>query len=573
MKNINEKTELFPWLADIEYNKIFNEKTEPLFNDDSFIQLLYEYIEKLNDLISTNELLSNQFNDDHVDNLTKSLKSNNLFVNGHKILLKNNKVISNLSEWQEEVNRELKAVYSNKEFVEINKKLMKNINTKDLKKILKNHKDIIIYLKDVDNLKLLIINAYLNNMGININKYYEKISIDSYKIKELLEIADKQKEKWEKVVGEFNKRFKVPFRLKIDNTADYVLKDKIPNLIFEYKRYLSYNIEQKTELTKEELFEYLSMGEKRALYLLHILFDIEMIKSNASNARSRRYLFIVDDIADSFDYKNKYAIIEYLLNLSSIKQVDMLILTHNFDFFRTVISRLGINRNNCFIIQKTNEEKLSMEKFPYLNDYFSSVIVDTINQADFSDDKKNIKLIASIPFYRNIANYILSDTEIENLTNLLHIKDDTEKLKISDVYNFLPNQLIDKKEIFFGSEEDVLYIDKLNALALKISSSDGEMINLENKILLSIAIRLKVEIYMKAILEEHQLNKNCSKNQTREWFNKVKEYLDDDIVKLIEDVNLYTPENIHINNFMYEPILDMSDWALKDLYLKVCKLK
>ncbi|MDB1933006.1 hypothetical protein PMY12_15270 [Clostridium tertium] len=39
---------------------------------------------------------------------------------------------------------------------------------------------------------------------------------------------------------------------------------------------------------------------------------------------------------------------------------------------------------------------------------------------------------------------------------------------------------------------------------------------------------------------------------------------------LLEQVNIMTPENIHINSFMFEPILDLSDNHLKKLY---CKLK
>jgi hypothetical protein len=30
-----------------------------------------------------------------------------------------------------------------------------------------------------------------------------------------------------------------------------------------------------------------------------------------------------------------------------------------------------------------------------------------------------------------------------------------------------------------------------------------------------------------------------------------------------------TPENIHVNSFMYEPIIDMSDVALRELYSQV----
>lgn len=30
-----------------------------------------------------------------------------------------------------------------------------------------------------------------------------------------------------------------------------------------------------------------------------------------------------------------------------------------------------------------------------------------------------------------------------------------------------------------------------------------------------------------------------------------------------------TPENLHINSFMYEPIIDMSDGSLRDLYTTI----
>ena len=44
-------------------------------------------------------------------------------------------------------------------------------------------------------------------------------------------------------------------------------------------------------------------------------------------------------------------------------------------------------------------------------------------------------------------------------------------------------------------------------------------------------------------------------------------------IKLLERVNLMTPENIHLNSFMYEPILDMSDEHLKNLYSEVKNAK
>lgn len=43
-----------------------------------------------------------------------------------------------------------------------------------------------------------------------------------------------------------------------------------------------------------------------------------------------------------------------------------------------------------------------------------------------------------------------------------------------------------------------------------------------------------------------------------------------DHVGLIEEVNMMTPEGIHLNSFMYEPLIDMSAEHLVSLYNR-CK--
>lgn len=43
-------------------------------------------------------------------------------------------------------------------------------------------------------------------------------------------------------------------------------------------------------------------------------------------------------------------------------------------------------------------------------------------------------------------------------------------------------------------------------------------------------------------------------------------------IKILSEVNIMTPENIHFNSFMYEPILDMDITELLNLYQKVKKL-
>ena len=48
--------------------------------------------------------------------------------------------------------------------------------------------------------------------------------------------------------------------------------------------------------------------------------------------------------------------------------------------------------------------------------------------------------------------------------------------------------------------------------------------------------------------------------------------LSDKEKKLFDQVVLMTPENIHLNAFMYEPIIDTSVYHLIDLYEELQKL-
>ena len=92
------------------------------------------------------------------------------------------------------------------------------------------------------------------------------------------------------------------------NQEDVILKEETLILNFVYKTGI---IEKKVD--REKLEDCLSNGEKKALYILNILYEVK-----ARELEGKEYLMILDDIADSFDYKNKYAIIEYLNDIINI---------------------------------------------------------------------------------------------------------------------------------------------------------------------------------------------------------------------------------------------------------------
>ena len=570
-----ENIELF---NDIKYTDLINEKTVSIITSQTFLELIGKYVDLLNDLISNNEVLSKNFSDYNAEELGKSFKKHDLFINNHKIVLQNGIEIKSLKEWNNVISEQLNKIYSTPEIgkalQDLKKKLTGNDSVRTLREIILSNKEILIYFKDIEKLKKILWVNYLNNLEKDFSVYFSKVTSFSSEIKKLYESAEKQAERWQRIVDEFNRRFRVPFEVKISNKANFLLKDEAPNLYFTYTRCRGTDEEKKADFGKDELMKSLSMGEKRAMYLLYILFDIEIIKEKAIQG-SGKHLIIVDDIADSFDYKNKYAIVEYLSDISKNEYIDLLILTHNFDFYRTVVSRIGIKREKCYIVQKTESEELQMTNFGYLKDYFSKGIVEAIKDGNISNNSKKIKLIASIPFYRNLTEYLLLDSEYSNLTCLLHLKStplDTNDLKLSDVWNMIPNIFRNEFNSTFSTDNDEKYLDLINNLATEICNSPKEEIVLENKIILSMAIRLELEKFLKPILVTNNIPLEYQGVQTRHWSENAKPFLAEEQIKIVDEVNLMTPESIHLNSFMYEPIIDMSDWALKQLYENVLNL-
>ena len=134
--------------------------------------------------------------------------------------------------------------------------------------------------------------------------------------------------------------------------------------------------------------------------------------------------------------------------------------------------------------------------------------------------------------------------------------------------------------------ESNLVIDEIFNIANRVTNMD---VQLEHKIILAIAIRHLAERYMLTEIKKYtgQLTWRVKKNirtghvtdfllyldsgvnQTRELFNVYKQFGHQYEIKVLEEVNIMTPENIHLNSFMYEPILDMDISELLNLYQKV----
>ncbi|MFM4757354.1 hypothetical protein [Aeromonas caviae] len=247
-------------------------------------------------------------------------------------------------------------------------------------------------------------------------------------IKQIIQQAQQQRTTWETVVDTFNKRFDVPFELSVENQDEVILNAATPMIKFKFNDGRG----NSEDINHQSLISALSQGEKRALYILNVLFELEIRKQS-----TQPILIIVDDIADSFDYKNKYAIVEYLRDLSKTTCFHLLLLTHNFDFHRIVSSRLNAKRQNRLIaIKSLDGIKIIQER--YQKDVFSTW------KQNLSTNERY--MLASIPFARNIAEHCGRNEHFEKLTSLLHLKGNSANIIVSDlqfiyrdIFSDLPN--------------------------------------------------------------------------------------------------------------------------------------
>ena len=555
-----------PYINDksFRYNDLFDKghKVEQFVKEN--IDDILQYFDKYVQLLEGSSLFSvgeNSFGTAQVSTLLKSVSDNRFFAASHKFLLHNENTISSKDDMQEVIDNELNKIYSDdtikKLFEKIDKKLQANADLRNFQDVIQSNQDLIPELIDYDALRKKILLGYIISAEASFSELVGVYSANIDSIKTLIAQANETRSQWEFVIDIFNSRFFVPFKLKLQNKADILLNQVAPELIFVYKDGADGPIPQERKV----LLEHLSKGEKHAFFILQNLFELE-----ARKAIGKPTLIVFDDVADSFDYKNKYAIIEYLSDIANESLFTMLILTHNFDFYRSIVSRLNVG-GNVFVANKNVSREVSLKQGLYRSDLLKCRIIDKLNTKR--------AFISCIPFARNIIEYTQGDSEdFKLLTSCLHIKDNTDTISINSIKDIFIRTLAIKQQVKekINYDDDELYLSAVYDEANKIMLDDNE-IELTNKLVLSIAIRLKAEQYMKSVLTIEQLNEmKKNSNQTGELVKLFKKHHIQTLENnchIMNQVLMLTSENIHINNFMFEPLVDISILYLKDLYRKI----
>lgn len=562
LNHINNQ-KLLDTYSTFKYSELFNSDVIEFLNKPDVKNKIEEYFNTYNELIKNSSIFKpGIFNPNRAELVAQALSKENYFQANHKIIFDGDE--DPIVDDKQLANRlldEKKAIIEDENLLKIEKEIRK-VAVKQFRELIEKNPSIVAEYANLENFRRQVWISYFSTIIFFLTEVVDAYKTGSERLKEIEQKAKTQETDWDKVVGKFNDRFFVPFTAIVTNKDSSILGKATPNIAFKFKDDDGApKLLDSDELNKEDI---LSQGEKRAMYLMNVLFNIE-----AKRKENSETLLIIDDIADSFDYRNKYAIIQYLSDIHRDQSFKQIILTHNYDFYRTLQSRLlnGSNKRECSLMAVKNEKEICLIKTGHKH-----------QSEPFSDWKKNLndplKLIASIPFVRNLIEFKDGDSsnDFSLLTSLLHIKSDTSTITIAQLRTIYDGVITSKGLDDYDQSDTIERI--FNSEVSKLTTNPiSQGFNLEEKIILSIAIRLKAEEYMFSKVTDKT---PFSKFQTGRLFERFKKefigVLDTEINKL-DEVNLITPENIHINSFMFEPIIDLSIDHLLRLYNEIKLLK
>lgn len=542
--------------SDIKYDVIFDEKVQSFLGTKDFRTVIEDYMKRYNELLeSSTYFKKGTFTYYNASVIAKTLVDNGFFKANHSISLNADEamLISDEKGLEDLISKEKEGISNDptlrKKYSELEKLLYKNSSVRDFNDYLSEREDILPSLSNMAKFKEDIWKGYLLTHITLFVDLVQKYKDAEKRKAEIEHQASQERTDWEEVIDIFNTRFFVPFKLEAKNRTSVMLgQEPILKLGFTFE-----DNGEHAQVDRESLLQALSTGEKKALYVLNIIFDVR-----ARHKAGQKTLLIVDDIADSFDYRNKYAIIQYLKDISEYENFYQIILTHNFDFFRTVQSRF-VSYKYCFMVSKDSSGVSLVPatgiKNIFVNDW----------KPNFSSDP--LKRIASIPFMRNLVEFTKGEDDpyFESLTSLLHIRSDSDGITENDLYDIYNNLFGTSESAPDGGTRAVL--DLIEAECASCLAAPAG-VNFENKIVLSIAVRLKAERIMINEINDAAFLNGIKGNQTSALLKRYKKSFPNKAQEAIvlDRVSLMTPENIHLNSFMYEPILDMSDEHLRQLY-------
>ena len=545
--------------SDVLYDKIYNEKVLAALDTRDLREAIEEYAQRYDELLSNSTYFKKgTFDYYNAGQIANTLAKNGFFDAEHSVSLNaptGNREIHNKIELEQVIEEEKTEILTDgalrQKFDKIAGQLTKNVQLRDFYEYVSGNETLLSCLSNPAKLRQDIIKSYIKVHEHLYDNWLSKHRAASNRRSELEVEAKGKSTQWEEVIKIFNDRFFVPFTLETKNKVDVQLgRASIIELGFTYS-----DGEEEMSVQHDELLQSLSTGERKALYILNVLFEVETRRKNEQES-----LIIIDDLADSFDYRNKYAIVQYLKDISEYGHFKLLIMTHNFDFLRTIESRF-IKYSKCLMALR-DEQGVTLEQASGVKNVFAR----DWKLGFFGDPKKKI---ACIPFLRNIVEMTTgeNDSQFAKLTSMLHWKSESLSITVGDLESIFCKMCNAETEV---SGDTKLVYDLIVEQAEDCLAGSSRP-NLEDKVVLAIATRLLAEQFVINEIQDPEFVKSITANQTHALIDRYKSTFPNGLesTAVLDRVALMTPESIHLNSFMYEPLIDMSDEHLRMLFSDV----
>lgn len=468
-----------------------------------------------------------------------------LYIDG-KILDKNDIEIIIASERD----RIFETPEAQKKFDDVKKSLEKQAS---LTTVLKDNPSLIPELMNHSQLTSKLFVTLFKDILDPLKNEKSKVEAAQQKIEEIRLQNQSNDEVIKTIWAKFQSRFKFKkFDLKIEN--EFSAKIGV-----EFPTFVKYIPGTSKRIDDPKLLRF-STGEIRTYNLINFILTVE-----ETRLRNEKVTIILDDAVDSFDYKNKYGIIDYLCEVSNDEKIQLIVLTHNFDFYRSSILAFGKNKCNQYFAYK-NDEGIVEFFDTKANNYY----LELSNFNGWKTSPTIYQLFALVPFTRSLIQLRTSSADplTKDIDFYLHYTNSIEDKTFDDLLNCMKNALviknlpknIDGKDLFLGKlSESVKH--------LLDNSSKIKETNLEFKITLGLYIRLFLEKYLslKIVNNNGKLPDEDNENKyarTRNLLAIADSYLDEKEKRKAINANLLSPSYIHANSFMYEPLIDV---GLQDL--------
>ena len=368
---------------------------------------------------------------------------------------------------------------------------------------------------------------------------------------------------WKKAIDVFNERFDFGFKIRIADHNGEFLTNGSTKIEFVFDGLDGYPKES------EAAKNILSSSQLRAVFLLDVVFQTErFLESNTPG------LLLYDDISDSFDYTNKNCIMEYFRDLSQRNgRHCMVFLTHNFDFYRLFANRIS-DRSHAYFAAIENG-KLEITEGGYLKDVLSNGLIAKTRQTIRAS-------FALVPFARGIIELTSSETDINNdaayvfVCEFMHFRPVAVRHTLGMLQRgkFIPPKI--KNALFIdGTPRTRNYYKELGRTCAAIAGESSVYQRLEDKLTLALGIRIFSEKYCyqklrkstAITLSELDRLMNSSFGDLLKKFKDV--FPRDKKMKDLELAAMLTCTDLHLNNFVYEPLIDYSITRLRRLYNKI----